>query len=261
MNGPAERAAGRAARVAARLGIAANGVLHLLVAWLATRVALGGGERADQAGALQAVAAEPGGRPLLWLVVVGFAAVVFWRLREATGGFPGPGRHLDKRLFAVGQVAVYTGLAVLTLRAATGSSAGTGGQGVTAAVLRLPAGQWLVAAVGVGVLVTGVVMVVQGARMRFTEDMRLHEAGPIARALARRTGQVGAVSKGLAMTIIGGLVVLAAVTYQPARAEGLDVALKTIAAQPFGAVALLGVAFGLASFGVFCLFDARYHEV
>jgi hypothetical protein len=51
------------------------------------------------------------------------------------------------------------------------------------------------------------------------------------------------------------------VTYQPARAEGLDSALKTLANQPLGPVLLIAVAVGLASYGIFAFFDAHYHRV
>jgi hypothetical protein len=262
----AERSARRVAnskpvRLAARAGLAANGLLHLLVAWLAVRVASGSVARADQAGALQAIAAEPFGRMLLWLLAAGFGGVVMWRLREALWGFPHAKKRTQKRLFGAGQVLVFGVLTVLAVRVATGSPAGSGGQGATAAVLRLPGGQVIVAATGVGVLITGAAMVQQGWQLAFIEDMDLRRAPAWVRASAQRCGQVGAVAKGLAVMIIGVLIVVAAVRYQPARAEGLDAALKTLAGQPLGAVALVAVALGLASFGVFCFFDARYHRV
>lgn len=264
----ARKLAGRAEddapiRLGARAGLVANGVLHLLVAWLAVRVAFGRVERADPTGALQTVAGEPFGRELLWLIVAGFGAVVVWRVREAVWGF-GYARRADrlrKRLFAVGQAVVFTGLGVLAARAAWGSSSGSGGQEATARLLELPAGRPLVIAIGAGVLITGATIALRGWRMTFTEDMDLERAGRVARALAERTGQIGSVAKGVAIGIIGVLVGVAGVTFQPARAEGLDAALKTLAAQPYGAVLLTAVALGLASYGLFGILDARYHRV
>ncbi len=61
--------------------------------------------------------------------------------------------------------------------------------------------------------------------------------------------------------LIGILVVVAAVQFDPAKANGLDAALKTLAGQPFGMFLLAIVALGLAAYGVFCFFDARYHRV
>jgi hypothetical protein len=84
---------------------------------------------------------------------------------------------------------------------------------------------------------------------------------PKARATAVRSGQFGFVAKGVAIALIGVLVVVAAVRFRPDEAAGLDVALKTLAAQPFGPYLLVVVALGLAAYGVFCVFDARYHRV
>ena len=115
----AGRTAGRGARtvaqsapvrVAARVGIAANGVLHLLIGWLAVQVALGSGGQADQNGALGAIAAEPLGRALLWVLVVGFGAVVLWRSVSAVWGFGYLGdrkKQLAKRAVSAGLAVVY----------------------------------------------------------------------------------------------------------------------------------------------------------
>jgi hypothetical protein len=82
-----------------------------------------------------------------------------------------------------------------------------------------------------------------------------------ARMVAERTGQVGFIAKGIAIALIGMLVVIAALRFDPNEASGLDTALKTLATQPFGPYLLIAVALGLACYGVFCFFDARYHRV
>ncbi|MBO0852013.1 MAG: DUF1206 domain-containing protein, partial [Pseudonocardia sp.] len=250
-------------RLGARCGLVAYGVVHLLVAWLAVRVAFGRFERADPEGALQTVAGEPFGRELLWLIVAGFGAVVVWRVRESIWGFNYV-RRADrprKRLFAAGQAVVFGALGVLAARIAGGSSSGSGGEQATARLLELPAGRAVVTVVGAGVLVGGMAIALRGWRMAFTEDMDLERAGPLARTLAERTGQVGSVAKGVAVGIIGVLVVVAGMSSQPARAEGLDAALKTLAVQPYGTVLLTAVALGLASYGLFSILDACYHRV
>ena len=74
-------------------------------------------------------------------------------------------------------------------------------------------------------------------------------------------GIVGDVARGLIFTLAGALVVQAAVTYQPASARGLDKALLTLRDQPFGAALLDLAALGLIVFGVYALFEARWHKV
>src|SRR6186997_544764 len=68
----------------ARAGLAARGLLYLVVAILATQVAAGHNEtRADKQGALQAVVRQPFGRVLVLLLAVGYAA---WRFVKAAVG-------------------------------------------------------------------------------------------------------------------------------------------------------------------------------
>ncbi|GAA5111393.1 DUF1206 domain-containing protein [Pseudonocardia adelaidensis] len=264
----AERSARRAARsrpveVGARIGIAAYGLTHLLVAWLALQVAFGGdhGERADQTGAFQTIAEQPLGRVLLWGLVVGFAAVALWRLQEAIWGFAyEEDRTTTLRLRAVsaGKAVVFGVLAVLAARTAAGGRGGDR-QSAAAGVLGLPGGQVIVAAVGVGIFVTGVVTVVSGLQARFRRAMVL-PSDRRAREPAVRTGQIGFVAKGLAIGIIGVLVVIGAVLVRPDEASGLDAALRALAGQPFGPYLLVAIAVGLVAYGVFCFIDARYHR-
>jgi hypothetical protein len=51
------------------------------------------------------------------------------------------------------------------------------------------------------------------------------------------------------------------VQFDASKANGLDPALKGLAGQPFGMILLAIVAVGLAAYGVFCFFDAKYHRV
>ncbi|WP_433289278.1 DUF1206 domain-containing protein [Pseudonocardia sp. CA-142604] len=255
----------RAVKIGARLGIGAYGVTHILIAVLALQVAFGNrGERADQTGAFQDLAQQPFGRVLLWVVVIGFVAVVLWRLEQAIWGFTYESdrtKKLRNRVTSAGNAVVFAVLAALAAMTAAGSGGGGGGgQGATAGVLGLPGGQLIVGAVGIGIVVVGAVKIVEGGQKKFLEDMSL-PASTAQRATVERTGQVGSVAKGITIALIGVLVVIAAVRFRPEEASGLDVALKTLAAQPFGPYLLAVIAIGLAAYGVFCFFDARYHRV
>jgi fumarate reductase subunit D len=247
-----------------RAGLVVNGLLHLVVAWLALRVALGRNERADQTGALQAVAAQPFGRVVLWVATACFATVALWRLHEAVRGHRrvrDEKKRTQKRLFSVGQAIIYTVLTVLAVRQAAGGGAQNVGPGLTARLLSTPFGQAAVIVVGVAVAVTGVVMIVRGWQMKFAEDMELGRASEGLREFVEGLGRIGSMIKGLAVGTIGVLIVIAGVNYEPERAQGLDAALKTTATAPFGAIALGAVAVGLACYGVFAFFDARFHRV
>jgi len=266
----ANRSAKQAARsepvkIAARVGLLAYGITHLLIAWLALQIAFeGGGQEADQSGAFQTLAQQPFGRVLLWVLVVGFAAVALWRLELAIWGYgyvSDRTKNIRRRVIAAAKAVLFTVLAVLAgTTAAGGGGSGGGGQGATAGVFGLPGGQLIVGAVGVGILVVGVVKIVEGVRQKFRDDMSLPADGR-AREVVVRTGQIGFVAKGIAIGLIGILVVVAAIQFRPDQAAGLDTALTGLATQPFGPYLLAAVAVGLAVYGGFCFFDARYHRV
>jgi hypothetical protein len=58
-----------------------DGVVHLLLGWLALQIAWGlsGRESADTSGAMKTLADQPFGQVLLWLVAVGLAALALWQ--------------------------------------------------------------------------------------------------------------------------------------------------------------------------------------
>ncbi|MGR6965409.1 DUF1206 domain-containing protein [Geodermatophilus sp. URMC 61] len=276
MGGVTGRAAGAAGRAGdsdalehlARIGLIAYGVVHLLVAWLALQLAWGGGssQSADQAGALATLAEQPLGRPLLWLLAVGLVAlaawqaaeVLRWRSRLSASG-DARKKALEKIVKAVAKAVLYAALAVLAVRTATGGGGG-GGQQQATGVFGWPAGRWLVGLVGLVVIGVGVYLVHKGVSKRFLQEVDLGQAPPQATRLVTRLGQVGFPAKGVALGVVGGLLVYAAVTFDPARATGLDGALRTILGAPFGQVLLTLVAIGIAAFGAYCFVRARYPE-
>jgi Domain of Unknown Function (DUF1206) len=266
----AERTAKRAAesgpiKTLGRVGLVAYGVVHLLVAYLAVRVALGGGAKADKTGALQTIAEQPGGRFLLWVLTVGLAALTLWQLAEAGWGhqYRRPQRRRTlQRLVSLGEAAVAGALAFSSFKVASGKAGKSKGEKAAFIdrVFDWPAGELLVAVVGLGIVAISVYLVHRGMTKRFVEDLDLAGAEPHARDAAIRFGQVGWTALGVAYGIIGLLATYSAATYDPEKATGMDAALKTLAGQPYGAVLLLLVAAGLACFGAYCLFDARYRR-
>ncbi len=258
----------RAVKIGARVGIFSYGITHLLIAWLALQVAFGGGgqEQANQKGAFQQLAQQPFGLVLLWVLVVGFVATALWRLSQAIWGYSYVSDNKEKirKKGASGaKVVVYAGLAFLAAQTAAGSGGGGGGGGqqkATAGLLGLPGGQFIVGAIGLVIIGVGGRKVYQGWKKKFLDDMSL-PSDQRARQVAERTGQVGFIAKGISIALIGVLVVVAAIRFRPEEASGLDSALKGLAAQPFGPYLLAAVAIGLAAYGVFCFFDARYHRV
>jgi len=250
-------------RVLARAGLAAYGVVHLLVAWLALQVATGGGGKADKNGALQTVAANKAGALMLWAITIGLAAFVVWQLVEAIWGYRQAGeRRGRKRLTSLGEALAFGYLAYAAGRIAASRSAPSDSDqsSLIARLLAEPYGKALVAIAGLAIVAIAAFVVHHGYRKRFVEDLDLGQADPSVRRVVVRLGQAGYTALGLVYGIAGALVVVAALRAEPSKATGLDTALKTLAAQPYGTFLLVVVAAGLAAFGGYALFDARYRR-
>lgn len=248
-----------------RIGLVAYGVVHLLIAFLALQVAFGDrGEKTDKTGALQTLADQPGGRFMLWVVTIGLVALTLWQIAEAIWGHrgaPNQRKRTLKRVVSAGEAVIFGALAVSAWRIASGGGGSSDTQQTfTAKVLDLPGGQFLVALVGLGIIAIAAFVARHGLKKKFLEDLDLSTASPTVRKVAIRLGQVGLPAVAVAYGTIGVLVVIAALNYDPEKAQGLDGALKTLASQPYGPFLLGLVALGLACFGVYCLFDARFRK-
>ncbi|MGW5482482.1 DUF1206 domain-containing protein [Streptomyces sp. NPDC004008] len=255
-------------RGAARAGLTASGVIYLLVGLLALRIAFGDHrQQADRSGAVDRIAHEPFGAVLLWALGTGFAGMALWRLSESVFGSVGPdGRKVTKRLSALGRCVFYGCVAYSVLSFAAGysdqgRSSDQQSRDVTARLLGMPAGQWIVGAAGIGIVVAGVWAGVQAVRRDFHTELRLGEMSPGARRLVDLTGVGGGAARGLVLAAAGGFAVRAALDYRPDRAKGLDDTLRSFAGTPFGPWLLALVAAGLALFGLFSFALARWGRV
>jgi hypothetical protein len=255
----------------ARIGLIAYGVVHLLVAWLAIQLAWfgGGGESADQSGAMATLAESPLGKPLLWVVAIGLIALAVWQAAEVLRwrqGWSASGKTRTKAIKksgkAIVKAVIYAALAVLAIRFATGGgqSSSQQQQQTTAGVFDWPGGQFLVGATGLVLICSGAYHVYKGVTKRFLKEIDTSEASPAATRLVTRLGQIGFPGKGIALAGVGGLLIWAAATFDPSKAQGLDGALRGVLELPFGRILLTLVAVGIAAFGAFCFVRARYPE-
>lgn len=248
----------------ARVGLAAYGVVHLLIAWIAVQVAWSGGGNASSGGALKKLAEQPFGQAMLWVTFVGLVALALWQLATAIWGFQtedGAAR-VRKRLGAAGRVVVYGVLAFSTVKIASGGGGSSGSdskeEGITADLLSAPAGRVLVVALSIAILVIAARHVHRGVTDGFTHDLESGAVTGGSGSLVLTVGRIGYVAKGVAIGVVGVLFGWAAISYDPDKAGGLDDALKTVRDQPFGPYLLTLVALGLAAFGLFCFAWSRY---
>jgi MFS family permease len=247
---------------AIRAGLVAYGVVHLLVGWLALQLAFGESEgKASNKGAMQELAQQPFGEVLVWAIAIGMFLLVLWRGLETTVGHRDKEEGADRlkaRAVSALKAVIYAAIGISALNVVIGAKSSKGGSTWTKTVMEWPAGQWIVAAVGVAVILYGANHIRKG----FTEDYAKHldaegKSGQTGKAYLL-FGKVGYIGKGIAIAIVGGLVLYGGLTHDPKKSGSLDQALHKLLTYPFGQVMLIVVAAGIICYGLFCFARARH---
>ena len=248
---------------AARVGLVAYGVVHVVIGWLALQLAFG--DRSGSAssnGAVRELAQGSFGLVVVWSVAIGMALLMVWRLTEATFG------HRDddgltrtrRRLVSAGRAVVYGYIGWSAVAVATGSGSSSGTDSTTSRLMDQPGGQLLVGAVGVGVAVIGIALVRRSWTDRFAKEMDSKGLSGTSGTVYLWLGRVGCVAKGIAFGIVAGLFCYAAATHEAKKSGGLDQALSEVLEQPLGPFLLAAIALGFAAYGLFCFAQARYFD-
>jgi hypothetical protein len=253
----------------ARTGLIAYGAMHLLIGYLALRLAWRvRGADADQTGALQTVADGPGGTVLLWGIGLGMLALALWQAGEVLLWWRG---LLDRahrlrtalvcaKCLAKALVYAVLGITALLFAVGAGYEADQRLQDLTDSTLEIPGGSVLVGAVAVGVVAVGLYSLVRGFTGGFMRDIDLPAAPDRWEPLIEGIGRVGYVAKGIAFGLVGILLWQAARSADVSTATGLDGAMTAIAGVRAGPWLLSAVAAGFAAFGVYALARARYPD-
>ncbi|WP_284748465.1 DUF1206 domain-containing protein [Amycolatopsis sp. RTGN1] len=255
------------AQLLGRVGMACYGLVHLVLAYLALQVAFGsGGEQADQKGALQEIGSTAFGQVLLWVLALGLVLFGLWQFLMAATGYTwvSGGKRTRKRIGAAARGVVVIALGFSAFKIAIGSGGGGSSnqtqQEFTAKLLELPFGPALVVIAAAAVLGVAIAAGVKGVKKKFLEDLDMSDLPGKTKRWVGWLGTAGYLAKGVVFTIVAILLAIAGFNADPKQAGGLDAALKTLAAQPFGTVLLSVVALGLAAFGAYCFGAAWAHK-
>jgi hypothetical protein len=256
-------------RVLGRAGLAARGVIYVLVGALAAQIAFGksGGKEADRQGALQTVAQTPGGTILLWLLAVGLAGMALWRFSEVVWGQAGPDGHkATKRLNSLARGIFYTVVCASTVAFVIGA----GGPGSSdkksqdysgKAMHDIPAGRWLVLLVGLGLIAGGIGIAVAAMKTKFEKKLNTHEMSPTVRKVVKALGVTGKTTRAVVYAAAGGFFAYAAIKFDAGKAKGVDGTLREFTHTPVGPWLLVLVALGLIVFGLYSFCEARWRRV
>jgi hypothetical protein len=253
----------------ARFGYAAKGVVYVIVGALAAMAAFGaGGETTGSRGALDTIAAQPFGRVLLGVVAFGLLGYACWQFIRAVEDPENEGsdrKGIAKRIGFFISGVVHLSLvfaAVQTLRGSGGSGDDdAGARGWTAELMSYPAGQWLVAAVGLGIALYGLHQLYRAFKAKLDKMLALGGLDPAVARWVRYVSRFGMAARGVVFAIIGGFLVTAAVQEDASEARGVAGALRALEQQPYGPWLLGIVALGLIAYGVYEFVKARYRQI
>jgi hypothetical protein len=127
--------------------------------------------------------------------------------------------------------------------------------------MALPAGIWLVRAVGVAVAGFGLSQLYSAWTVKLDEELDLHHMPGRMRQWAVRFGRCGMAARGVVFGVIGVSLLIAASQADPSEARGLGEALRALRGQTYGAWLLGGVAFGLIAYGLYQCVAACYRPI
>lgn len=255
-----------------RWGWAAKGLVYTLVGLLALGVATGGstgasGEEASRQGAIDKVAEQPWGGPLLVVLIVGLVLYAAWRVTSALSPGDTDAKAMAKRAGWLASAVLYLGLAYLAVDVltsgseASGGGGGSGAQGVTASVMEAAWGRWLVALAGLVALAVAAHTIKEAIDESYRERIDEGSMPDGLRKAVVPAGRAGLIGKGGAMGLIGAFLVKAAWEYDASEAKGLDQALRDTASGGLGTLLVLAIAVGLVLYGAYAFLTAPYREL
>jgi uncharacterized protein DUF1206 len=281
--GPLHRVAGSVADSwwgtrAAQVGLAARGVVYLVLAYLVARIALGalGGSSTSQSasgpGVAQAVAAQTAGRPVLVVLAVGLVLYALFSILDAVlhhdDESPAAKRWGDRALSAWGFV-VYGAFSAYCFSTAFSSSAGkqTAAQSDrqhtqwSADVLNWPVGWLWLGLLGGILLLIAVFLLSRAARLSFRPRLDRDAMSPLMWTLAMMSGAIGYGGRALLFGLVGWFILGAAIENDPSQGQGVDGAARLFARSAAGPYVLWMLAAALAIYGLYLFVETRFRHV
>lgn len=242
-----------------RTGYAARGVVYSLLGGLTISAALFGRAAEGTTGALATLKDSPGGIALLYIIAAGLLCYGVWRCIAAYHDLERRGDDsagYAKRTALVVTGLIHMALAALVVGIAYGikSGGGNGAQDMTARILEMPGGRWIVVGIGVAFAGAGVHYAIKGWKKKYERHIRVTDASRQLEPVLR----FGFVAYGIVLFIVGLFIALAGLNTDPQNAKGIGAALSYIRSMAFGRVLLGLVGFGIVSFGLENFIEAQY---
>jgi hypothetical protein len=250
----------------ARVGYAAKGLSFGLVGFLMLRVARGDrSERADFAGVMEEMSAQPLLAAMLLLMSAGFVGYAAWRLVQGVADVEGEGRDLvglTKRGSYIAVGLLYAGFAIYALGILFGWSTDEGAvQDWTRRLMQWPGGGLPPGVIGADILAGSLAELWFAVSRRFQVELGRDDIGRFERACILCSGGIGHMGRSLVYTALGVFAIRAALEYDPDEARGVADTIRELADQPYGSWLVGFAAAGFIAYGVYYGLLARHHHL
>jgi hypothetical protein len=251
----------------ARLGIAAKGMVYLVLGFLTGQAALGLSRAdVDINDALLEISLQPLGKPLLFAIISGLLGYVLWRFSQAIWdpkcSEPGWKGWKNRVAFGVNAL-VYSSITLAALQFLTSPNHQSDNtpRDLANRLLHWPIGRILVAAVGIvmaGVALSHFISMYKGSHQK---ELKAEKANGHIKAWTNILGRMGSAARGFIYSTVGFLFLQAAIYQVPYRAGGIGEALRALAFSPYGPFLLGILSFGVMAHGFYLALAALYNRV
>jgi hypothetical protein len=250
----------------ARMGYGARALVYLIIGIFALLAAIGGGEKKGSKDALRTLLEQPFGEAIVWLMVVGLAGYVIWRLVQAILDPDGHGTDpkglairggLLVSAFTYSTIALFA-LSLLGVLAGGGGDGGSGGS--IAKAVSAVVGQHYVS-LGLAIAIFGVACahVWKAVRRKYADHF---DASPDAMAVIDPVSITGLLARGFVLAVIAFLFLLRFLNAEGAEDRpGLEEALNYVQSLPGGAFLLAATGIGLIAFAAYSAIEARWRRI
>ena len=249
-----------------RLGYGVRGLIYITMGLLAVQVVLGkGGALASPQGAIAAIGKQPAGMVLLWVVLAGIISYALWGVVRAVFDPLHKGQDSKGLLARAGFLVSAFSYAILILPTygyITGaSSTGSSTQKFITSIMGMPFGRLAIGILGLVALAAGLYQIYLGFSAGFQRQFQTYALTSKEVKLVTNVGRFGTAARGVVLTVVGGLIILAAYRANPSQPIGMDAALATLLKQPYGIWLLGVVAVGLIAFGFYSMLSAAWFRL
>ena len=249
-----------------RAGLVGRGILYLAIGVLALRIAMGdSAQSTDKQGALVAIVQQPGGRVLLSSRPSASSPTRLWCLSKTMLVHEdSDAKAWAKRAGYLARAVIYGAAfatAVSILRAEPQGNNSAEQHGWTATVMGWPGGRLLVGLGGLALVVAAGWNVYRAVAKKFEDHLDTASMSSRTRGVVRAAAYGGLIGRAVAFAAVGWFVIQAAIDFSASEPIGLDESLRALQDESYGPAVIAIVGVGLALFGLFSFFEARYREL